>query len=99
MNKLIDVAVAGIVRRRRRRRRPGPDKTALMQHGDPIGYLLNAGHIAVDGNRGGAELADIRHDQFIDDMAHDRIETGRRLVEEDDLGIGGAGSLRLVKAA
>ena len=31
-------------------------------------------------------------DQIVDDVGHDRVEAGRRLVEEDDLGLGGDGA-------
>ena len=37
-------------------------------------------------------LAHAFDDQIVDDVGHDRIEAGGRLVEEDDLGLGGDGA-------
>src|SRR5689334_6883993 len=42
-----------------------------------------------DRERGGAHLLHCAHDQVVDDVGHDRIKSGRGLVEEDDLRIGG----------
>src|SRR6185295_4298951 len=38
------------------------------------------------------ETLDAVDDEIVDDVGHDRVEAGRRLVEEDDLGIGGNGA-------
>ena len=54
--------------------------------------LRAAGHVVGDRERGGAEALDAVDDQIVDDVGHDRVEAGGRLVEEDDLGIGGDGA-------
>jgi hypothetical protein len=45
-----------------------------------------------DRHGGGAEVAHAVDDQIVDHVGHDRVEAGRRLVEEDDLGFGGDGA-------
>ena len=49
-------------------------------------------YVVGDRQGGGAQLVDALDDQFVDDVAHDRVEPGGRLVEEDDLGLGGDGT-------
>ncbi len=45
-----------------------------------------------DGDGGRAQLLHLRLDQIVDDVAHDGVEAGGRLVEENDLGLGGDGA-------
>ena len=65
-----------------------PDDRALVDHGDAVGDFPRASHVVGDGERGRAELVSTRHDEVVDDIGHDGVEPGRRLVEEDDLGPG-----------
>ena len=66
-----------------------PDDAAVIEHGDPVGDLADAGHVVGDRQGSGAKLLDAAADQIVDDIGHDRIEAGGRLVEEDDLGLAG----------
>jgi hypothetical protein len=57
-----------------------------------VADLARAGHVVGDRHRGGAEVADAFHDQVVDDVGYDRIESGGRFVEEVDLGFAGDGA-------
>ncbi len=69
-----------------------PDDLALVEHGDAVGDLARADHVVGDGKRRGADILHRRDDQIVDHVGHDGIEAGGRLVEEDDLRIGGDGA-------
>ena len=60
--------------------------------GAEVGDLAGRGHVVGDRQRGGPQFADSLDDQIVDHVGHDRIEPGGRLVEEDDLGLGGNGA-------
>ena len=49
-------------------------------------------HVMGDRERGGAHILHRGDDQIVDDVGHDGIEARGRLVEEDDLRIGGDGA-------
>ena len=51
-----------------------------------------ARHVVRDRDRGAAEPLDAIDDQPVDHRAHDRVEAGGRLVEEQDVGLGGDGA-------
>ena len=57
-----------------------------------IGDLARRRHVVGDRDGRGAEALHAVDDQIVDDVGHDRIETGGRLVEEDDLRIGRDGA-------
>ena len=63
-----------------------------MQHGDAVGDLARARHVVGNRQRRRAELPHAFDDQVVDDIGHDRVEAGRRLVEEDDVGPGRDGA-------
>jgi hypothetical protein len=69
-----------------------PDDPALVDHGDVVGDLAGRRHVVGDRDGGGAEALDAVDDEIVDDVGHDRVEAGRRLVEEDDLGVRGDGA-------
>ena len=69
-----------------------PANLARMQHRDAIGDGADRAHVVGDGQRGGAHLGDDLADQCVDHPGHDRVEPGGRLVEKDDLGLGGDGA-------
>ncbi len=81
------IAAAGRGFRPGRSRRCGRGRS-WPRGADPPG----AGHVVGDGDRGRAELLHAIDDQPVDDRAHDGVEAGRRLVEEDDVGLGGDGA-------
>ena len=89
VDELVDIGVAGMVDLGGR---AVPDDAALVQHRDAVGDLARADHVVGDRDRGGAELAHAFDDQLVDHVGHDRVEPGGRLVEEDDLGLGGDGA-------
>ena len=64
-----------------------PDDLALVQHDDAVGDLARARHVMGDRQRGRPQIAHPLDDQLVDHVAHDRVEAGCRLVEEDDLGL------------
>jgi hypothetical protein len=89
MDELVDVGVAALVDL------VGlalPDDPALVDHGDVVGDLAGRRHVVGDRDGGGAEPLDAVDDEIVDDVGHDRVEAGRGLVEEDDLGVGGDGA-------
>jgi hypothetical protein len=63
-----------------------------MQHGDAVADGAGAAHVVRDGQRGGAQRLAALDDQLVDHVAHDRVQPGGRLVEEDDLRLGGDGA-------
>ena len=69
-----------------------PDDLALKEHGDAVGDFARARHVVRDRDRGDAEIVHGGRDQIIDDVGHDRIKPGRRLIEKDDLRIGRDGA-------
>ena len=89
VDELVDIFVAGLVEVADR---TVPDDPALPQHRDVVGDLAGAGHVMRDRQRSRAEALDRLDDQFVDDVGHDRVEAGRRLVEEDDFRVGGDGA-------
>src|SRR5260221_5577829 len=89
VDELVDIGVAGIVDLALG---TVPDDLAAIDHGDAVGDLARRGHVVGDRHRGGAELLDAFDDQLVDDIGHDRVEPGGRLVEKDDLGLGGDGA-------
>ena len=89
MDELVDMGVVGAVDLVDRAL---PDQLALIKHGDAVADLAGGRHVVGDRDRGGAEIADAFHDQVVDDVGHDRVEAGGRLVEEDDLRLAGDGS-------
>src|SRR6266550_1112992 len=86
MDKLIDERVVAAVDLARRAL---PNDAPLVQHRDAVGNPARADHVVSDRNRRRAELAHRADDQPVDDIGHDRVEAGGRLVEEHDLGLGG----------
>src|SRR5579859_1450332 len=62
-----------------------PDYLSLVEHRDAIGDLSRTHHVVRDRKRGCTYILDGRDDQIVDDVGHDRVETRRRLVEENDL--------------
>jgi len=62
---------------------------ALVQHGDPVRYLIGAVHVVGDGHRGHAQLLPEIDDQVVDRVRRDRVEPRGRLVVQDDLGVHG----------
>ena len=69
-----------------------PDDLSVIEHGDAVGNLARADQIVGDRQRRCAGVFHGVDDEIVDDVRHDRIETGGRFVEEDDLGIGGHGA-------
>src|SRR5690606_29080863 len=57
--------------------------------GDAVGDLAHARHVVGDGKGARAETAHAFDDEAVDDVRHNRVEAGRRLVEKDDLRLGG----------
>src|SRR5262245_37342195 len=89
MDELVDVRVpAGVDRTRRAL----PDDLAFVDHGDAVGNLAGRRHVVGDGDGGGTQALHAVNDEVVNDVGHDRVETGGRLVEEDNLGIGGDGA-------
>src|SRR5205823_3761829 len=66
----------------------GPDDAAPVDHGHAVRDLARARDVVGDRHRRRAELAHRFDDKIVYDIAHDRVEPGRRLVEEEDLGLG-----------
>src|SRR6185312_6133327 len=89
VDELIDVRIPGVVDLARL---AVPDDAAFVDHGDAVGDLARARHVMRDRDRGRAEILDAFDDEIVDYIAHDRIEAGGRLVEDDDLGLGGDGA-------
>src|SRR5260370_1103539 len=89
VDELVDIGIAGIVDLRLG---AVPDDFSVIDHGDPVGDLARRDHVVGDRYSRGAELLDAFHDELVDDVGHDRVEPARRLVEEDDLRLGGDGA-------
>src|SRR5579883_1426639 len=70
----------------------GPNDSSAIKHGDAIGDLAHAGHVMGDGQGGRPQLLHAFANEVVNHVAHDRIQSGGGLVEEDDLGIGGDGA-------
>src|SRR3546814_692381 len=51
-----------------------------------MGDLAGARHVVGDGDGGDAGVLDEADDKIVDNVRADRIEAGRRLVEEEDFG-------------
>ena len=59
-----------------------------MQHGDRVGDPEDLGDLVTHHDGGEVELPVEIEDQVVDGVDENRIEARRRLVEEDDLGLG-----------
>ena len=57
------------------------------QHDDAVGHFADRLHVVRDDHAGDVFLRAGLQNQFVDHVAHDRVEPGRRLVVEHDLGI------------
>jgi hypothetical protein len=67
--------------------RAGGDHAALRQHGDAIADRVQAVEVMGDHEHAQSQRALQRADQFVELGGADRIEAGRRFVEENDVGI------------
>ena len=85
MDKLVDDFITAIVDFRDI---TNPCDFSLVDHRDPVGNPPSAVHVVADSQRSRAKLLHGFDDQFIDDIAHDRINAGCRFVEKQDLGFG-----------
>ena len=63
-----------------------------MQHGNAIGNLFRRCQIAGHDNHSTTKLADIRENKIVNDIAHDRIKSGRWLVQKQNGGLTGKGA-------
>ena len=57
-----------------------------VHHDHAVGHLLSGPHIVRNDDAGHRILTPRAKDQFVNDVAHDGIEPGRRLVVQDDVG-------------
>src|SRR5438445_2619967 len=67
--------------------RPKPGQR--VQHDDAVGYLLCSLHVVRHDDAGHRALAARLHNQFIDHVAHDRVEPRGGLIIEHDLRLDG----------
>ena len=57
-----------------------------VEHHDAIGHLLRRPHVVRHDDAGDGVMLPGADDQFVDHVAHDRVQPGGRLVVEHDLG-------------
>src|SRR5687767_13590024 len=89
LHELLDMGVAGMVDVAGR---PVPDDSPIIDHRGVVADHPQRLHVVGDGKGGGAQVVHALLDQLVDDLAHDRIEAGGRLVEKDDLRLGRDGT-------